>query len=497
MPSQTLLNEFLRFPDEKLKKLIAIGDSILSPMDTELTSADFAGMVDQVFRENGLADSYFPEWTDRSKSDFGRFLVELFAVFSDKDFFYINHFSRESFVAVADLYRSIFHQALHQGFNPPSSISASGNIELIFSAGGGEFVPRGAITLGMQEVSALAYTNEPFTIPASSTDQNVTTLFKHGRLRREQIFFDGYSLVIDVPMISKDSIKLSIGSDVWVETNNFVLGAPATKHYMVFYDENGRAEIQFADKSLGAKPSEQALCDLEFIVGGGYIADIEANTLNTVIDSQTQRNLLSYTQSPMTGGTGLMPLELLRTTVIGKARTQNRVVTPEDAEYFCKELSFILKVSAEVFLNFTYIYVLPTGGGAISPSQIILVEDKILPNLLMGYELTVGSPIYVPITMVVNIFLLPTTIKSGANIIASQVIDEYLNPLKNGEFGQGVNRSILASKILQRVVGSQNVTFSNLYRSGVPAEPLDLTFIMPELVDIADSSVTINLIGGI
>ena len=95
MPSQVYLNEFNRFDDETLKKLITIGDSILSPMNTELTSVDFASMIDEVFKENGLADRYFPEWKDRSKSDFGRFLVELFALFSDKDFFYINHFQEK------------------------------------------------------------------------------------------------------------------------------------------------------------------------------------------------------------------------------------------------------------------------------------------------------------------------------------------------------------------------------------------------------------------
>ena len=497
MPSQEYLNEFNRFDDDTLKKLITIGDSILSPMNTELTSVDFASMVDAVFKENGLADRYFPEWADRSKSDFGRFLVELFALFSDKDFFYINHFSREGFVAVADLYRSIFHQALHQGFNPPSNQSAMGNVELIFSSGSAEFVPRGSIILGIDSVPSLVYTNDDFTIPSSTTDQNVTAPFIHGKFRREQIFFDGYSLVLDIPNIVNNTVRLTIDGSDWTQTDNFIGGDSSTKHYMVFHDEEGRAEIMFAKDGMGSIPDDGMLCDLSFIVGGGYIGDIEANVLNRVVGSQTVRNLQSYTQFAMTGGNDLIPMELLRQTVIGKARHQNRVVTPEDAEYFCKELSVVHKVFADVFLNYTYVYVLPVGGGDVTPSQKALVENKLEPYLLMGQNLNVNSPIYVPITMEVDIYLLPTTIKSGANTVALQTIDEFLNPLKNGEFGAGVNRSLLASKILQRVSGSQNVTFPTLHRTGTPSPSSDVDFIGQELIDIANSTISINLIGGI
>ena len=181
MPSQSLLNEFNRFDDETLEKLIVIADSILSPLDTELTSVDYASMLKEVFKPNGLADRYYPEWTDRSKSDFGRFLVELFALFSDKNMFYINHFSREGFVGVAELYRSIFHQALHQGFNPPSNVASEGDVELVFSPGTTEFVPRGSIVLGIQDMPDLTYINKPFTIPASGIDQNMTIEIMHGK----------------------------------------------------------------------------------------------------------------------------------------------------------------------------------------------------------------------------------------------------------------------------------------------------------------------------
>ena len=123
------------------------------------------------------------------------------------------------------------------------------------------------------------------------------------------------------------------------------------------------------------------------------------------------------------------------------------------------------KVYADVFLNMLYVYVLPTSGGNLSESQKELVENKITPYLIMGQNLVVADVIYVPITLSVDIYLLPKTIKAGAYTTASKVIEEELNPMKLGDFGVGVNRAYLASKLLQKVNGVQNIVFTELRRS--------------------------------
>ena len=489
---------------EKLGKLNTIADSILSPMDTELTSVDFSSMIDQVFKPGGLADRYFPEWTDRSSSDFGRFLVELFALFSDKDFFYQNHYSREGFTGLAEQYKSIFHKAFQQGFNPPSLKSAHGDVELLFSPGADEYVPRGAITLGISQVPELVYTNMEFTIPNSTIDASVTVPFVHGRLVQEEgRTFDGQSIFIDTKGISDGSVKLYVGGSEWFQTDNFLQGTPATKHYMVVHDELGKAEILFAKDGLGARPAKGQTYFVEYIIGGGYIGDIGNNVLDIVVDNSTYRNLTSFTQFQMVEGNDMMPLETLRQVVVGKQRHQNRVVTPEDAEYFCKELSFVKKVKTEAFLGFLYIYVLTTDGQPLTPSQRNLVMNKINSNndddrkLLLGYNMNALSPIFVPLKIEVDVYLSPNTIKSSALIKAKQTLREILDPLKNAEFGAGFNRSINASLMLQNITGSTNVVFTTVHRLGFPAVVNDISFIRREITDYANSDIIINIKGGI
>ena len=496
MDRSDLLNEFNRFSDSTLEKLITIGDSIISPMDSELTSVDFASMVDQVFRSGGLADRYYPEWTDRSKSDFGRLLVEIFATFSDKDFFYINHYSRESFASTAEEYRSLYHKALDQGFKPDSNISSTGNVELIFSEGATEVVPRGAITLGIQDLPSMTYINEEFTLDESSIDKNVTVAFRHGKLQTEQTYFDGHSIVIDFDNVVSNSIELVIEGNTWSEASSFHDGDGSMQHFMVFYDETGRAEIIFAKSLLGARPVEGQLCEISFITGGGYAGDIEAGVLNRIIQNQSVRNLESFTQFEMTGGNDQASLETLRHIIIGKERTQNRVVIPKDVQDACRELSFVQDSYSEAVLFFSYVYILTTSGEPITESQKQLVKDKIEPLLLDGFRLTVSPPLFVPITMEITIYLLPNVNRSGAAIIAQQIVDEFLSPLGDNSFGDGVNRSLLQSKILNRLTGSQNVIFNKLYRTALLTPVADLDFVKQELVDVENSVITINLEGG-
>lgn len=497
MTEQEIINNFSGFSDVTLKKLKLIGDGLISPLDTELTSVDYATMLDSVFRANGLADRFFPEWTDRSSSDFGRFLVELFAVFSDKDFFYINHYSQESFVGLAELYRSIAHKALSIGFNPPSNKSAEGNVQLVFSSGPSEFVPRGTIVLGIDNFPDLVYVNQDFTLNESTIDTVIEVPFIQGKPFSQQYYFNGYSIVVDVAKIVDKSIRLYIDGDEWTEVDSFIDGEVTDKHFMVFYSEDGKAEILFASGGLGAIPVKESVCVVNFLIGGGYIGDIDFNTLNLIVTSQTTRNLQSFTQYAMVGGTDMLSMEKLRQTVIGKQRTQNRIVTPEDAEYFTKELSFVSKVSADVFLNFLTVYVLPTSGSTLSQAQKDAIVAKLTPNLLMGQEIVVSDIIFVPITMSIDVYLLPKTIKSGALITINKVIDEELNPMKLGEFGQGVNRSYIASKIMQKTTGVQNVVFTELRRSGMSTPVSDLSFLTQEVVDVENSTFIVNIIGGI
>ena len=76
---QSLINNLSKYDVDTLSKLLKYADLILIPDEDLASNVTMQQLVDKA---HNLADIYFPEWTDRSKSDFGEFLVELFALFS-------------------------------------------------------------------------------------------------------------------------------------------------------------------------------------------------------------------------------------------------------------------------------------------------------------------------------------------------------------------------------------------------------------------------------
>jgi hypothetical protein len=116
----------------------------------------------------------------------------------------------------------------------------------------------------------------------------------------------------------------------------------------------------------------------------------------------------------------------------------------------------------------------------------------------MGYFPTVSSAIFTSITLEIDLYLLPKTSKLGAHAVALSVIENYLNPQKGGEFGEGVKRSILSSKILGAVGGAANVVFKLLHRTSQPTlDVVDFVSISSELIDWDNSNITVNTINGI
>jgi len=500
---QELLQTFNRYTNEELAKLIVIGDSILNPNLGQLTSVDFASIVDSVFKAGGWADTYFPQWTDRSKSDFGRFLVELFALISDKDMFYINHFSKEAFGTTAELYRSLVHKATSNGFKPPSNKSAVMDVDVTFQpTSSGETVPRGTILIGLQGSDDLfTFTNDEFTIPSSGINQTLAVPFSHGVYKSLSGSFNGRSIIITDENVCELSVKLDLNGDAsFVETQTFALGAANTKHFMVFYNELGQAEVIFPKGGFGVYPVLNTPFTLTYRVGGGAIGNIASAFLNVLKADNTATGIVSFVQNEdALGGTNLLPLETLRQRAIGFQRNLNRAVSDEDVETICKELQWVKNAKSINISNYSFLFVVPVGSQNISPTQGAEVEDYFLTphsKLGMGRALLVSSASYVAITAVIDVYILSGFSNAGAQAVANEVVQDYLDAQRYAKFGAGVVRSLLASLIISNVAGAQNVDFTTLYVTGSPASPADIVVENTQLIDWDNSSVTVNIIGG-
>ena len=180
---ETLLAYFSGLPLSTLQKLRRYSELLIIPEEDLLTNATMIQMVDKAHL---LADSLFPEWTDRSKSDFGEFLVELFALFSEKDFWYINAFANESILRKAHSYSNVFAQVSALGYTPTLCKGATATFSLTFAAGNAATYKRGDLTV---MVGDIPFTNdEDFNVPAEET--TLTLLLHAGTFTSEDITFN-------------------------------------------------------------------------------------------------------------------------------------------------------------------------------------------------------------------------------------------------------------------------------------------------------------------
>lgn len=495
---QDLIRQFNDYSVEQLEKLHIIAQSILNPMLNQLVSVDFASMLDLVFKSGGLADTYFPTWTDRGRADFGRFLVELFALFSDKDFFYINHFSREAHGSTAELYRSLLHKALSNGVTVTTNAGAEATFEIVFENGAEYTYPRGSIQIGIDGVDGFVFSNkEEFVLPANYTTPEPTTLvdFIHGELQSLSGNFNGKSIIIDKENIVNQSIKLTVASVVYTEVDSFADGNSSTKHFMVFYNEKGQAEIVFAHNDYGYTPNVNDVWEVELFIGGGYNGNLSAGTLDKVITCP-DRQILNFTQPETTGGTDLLTKEELRARVINYQKHQDRCVQLEDTKEIARELDFVHNVFAMTVSNYVFVFaVTPTG--LMSSLQEDALYDHLLPaKWLMNYGLMVANPPLQVITLELDIYVLSSTSQSAAQQEADEVVQDYLDYTRNADFGEGVKRGKLSNLILQKVTGSQNVVFTTLHKELIGSGVEDIEVLAQQMIDYSGSSITVNIVGG-
>lgn len=129
---EQLLQYFRGLDISVLEKLQKYSKLLIIPDEDLLVNVTMSQMVDKA---HSLADALFPEWTDRSKSDFGEFLVELFAFFSEKDFWYINAFANEGILSKMRSYSGAFSKAASMGYSAVTCKGSECNFSVSFEAG--------------------------------------------------------------------------------------------------------------------------------------------------------------------------------------------------------------------------------------------------------------------------------------------------------------------------------------------------------------------------
>ena len=492
-----LVQQFYLYDTDLLRRLLVIAQSILAPNQNQLISVDFSRMMEYA---DSLADAYWPEWTDRSSSDFGRFLVELMALFSDKDLWYINNLSREGFASLAQNYSNMVAKGVSNGVDVPLRKSASALFDLEALGGTAELILRGAVEFGISGFPELTFTNEEFILPAAASQASIRVRLYHGQVREFTGRFNGRSIRLTDPEITHKSVLLDVDGVRWAETTSFKLGNPQTKHYMVLPDETGRVELVFARGRFGARPAFGAVVETSYRVGGGLLGNLTPGTLSALLKAETERGVISIAQSlATTGGEEPWDLETLRTRTVTEQRTRHVATSADDAARLALEVPGVRRAHLTTISNFMFMAVVPEVGGVPSADLLAAVDAYMNDGrVLLGFTLITRPPEYVSIVLEADVYVLADQRNAGVKVVVEELLRTYLDEAQDAEFGRPITLVELNRMILSRVRGVQNVDFVRLQRAGgALVAPANVVLGPNQITRWLGTTVTIRVQGGI
>lgn len=464
---EQLLTYFRSLDISTLERLKKYSQLLIIPDEDLLVNATMQQMVDKAHR---LADNLFPEWTDRSRSDFGEFLVELFALFSEKDFWYINAFANEGLLRKTRSYSNAFAKASSMGFRPNVCKSAKGAFSVEFEGTKSVKYDRGDLVIG---VGDLEFTNtEPFNLATTSTSAYIQ--LTEGKLLSEDVTYNGYNVFIKRANIDIESISVVVDNVTYSQVRNFGNSNTDSTHFIVLPEEDGSCCIYFGNGGYGKQPKIGTTIHLEYVVCNGSKGNTDNFENVFVKESHPQKPAIgvSVTSSTISGGTYADTLATIKEKTplyFNNKRSAFNVTTSEE---ILNAIQGVHKAKVHVVgRDVTYRIIPSSGQQEPTEEERNLIASEFNPCVMAGYQGMYTQNSYRDLLTMANSLatklIVDTIILFGydSSIIEGsirQILDDLTNPLIDAEYGGEFSKTKTDVIMRSRIAGVQSVTFKIL-----------------------------------
>lgn len=461
---EQLLQYFRSLDISILEKLQKYSKLLIIPDEDLLVNATMSQMVDKA---HSLADSLFPEWTDRSKSDFGEFLVELFALFSEKDFWYINAFANEGLLKKMRSYSNAFSKASSLGYQPVTCKGATCDFSVSFVAGEAVRYERGDLVV---DVNGIKFTNdEGFDVPKSADESSQVLTLHEGTQVAEDVTYNGYNILIRKENIDIDSIAVTIDNIIYTRVKNFGFSSSDSTHFMVLPEEDGSCSVYFGSNGFGIQPSIGKSVHIEYRTCQGSDGNIDVD-IAEINDSLPDREATFASMiAASEGGVYAETLTSIKEKTPLYFNTKRAAINETVAQDIINSFSFVHKSKVTVVGREVVYRIIPTSG-YLEPtaSELATIAQEFHPYLMAGYTGTNASNAYKDLMITANPsatkIILDAIILSGynANTIEGslrQIMEDITNPLVSAEYGGSFIKTDTDILMRSRVSGVQSVTF--------------------------------------
>lgn len=503
-----------------------------NPIAVDYTNRDFyslrEALIEQVKdRVNTGNDA---RWYGNDTSDFGVALVEAFAYMGDVMHYYIDRVANENALLTATQRESVLNLARSYGYNPSGYQAAT--TTLTFSnpnlTAGLATLPAGTQVVGavadgdvirqirFTTTAAAVLSGSPVPASVSVTAQhgyNVTSVYPAANssdIAGEVIgTSDGTAnqlFKLAENQVVEGTIKVFVEGGgtygEWTPTLHLADYGPTDAVYRISVDGANNTFIQFGDGVSGAVPNIYAKIKAQYVVGGGTLGNIGANSLRefeylpglTSGQITAIKNAVVVTNTIATGGVEPESLDSIRIAAPAAYASTNRAVTLNDYTGLALQVSGVGKANSLATLwNNVTVYVAPRRDGtlvsltdvypgkdstntSVTPAWTALqtaVQEELETKKLIGTTVTVSPPLYTDVNLNV-------VYKAAAGYDAGQV-ELSMRQLINTYYSydqlaiQGTLSPQSIELILQYVPGVESVRVNKLYRTGGAEIPATLT----------------------
>jgi Baseplate J-like protein len=446
-----------------------------------------------------LAALRVPEWTDRSPSDLGVLLVDLFAYVGDVISYYQDRIASESFLDTAVERRSILNLLRLIGYELAPPVAANAELTLVFNppgpgaptvvtvAHGAEFATKASdagpsqsfvylgddrqLDLAGADVAAgsdgkLTFHGLPVRHGRRVADENLGSSTGEPnqmfRLAETPVVLETLTVEVDegagpVEWERRANLLYHVAPDGSIE-----LSTPASQDYYVQFDENGQAAVVFGDAEYGRiPPAGRDNIRASYVTGGGAVGNVGAGG---IVDATTKiDNLASVTNPlPAVGGSDAEPIE--RAARFGPLafRSGDRAVALSDYVSLALKAGGVAKVRARTTgWNRIDLYVAPEAA-TCSPAPDELKRRLVAyfePRRMVGTSVHIQDPVCIPIDIAVELVTEhhhpPETVRQRSEAAVRELL-----AFENVDFG----RPLYLSKVYEAVEAIDGVFAATVTR---------------------------------
>lgn len=455
---EQILQDLALLPLATLQKLKKYADLVIIPDEDLLLNVTMIDMFDKSMK---LADIHFPEWTDRSESDFGRFLVELLCLFSEKDFYYINAWANESFITKMNVYADVFTKAIEYGYAPKVCRAAQQTFNVEFEPSATDYTyPPGTLILEFK-TKRYRFTNlDPVTVPASVVPTTLPLLLHEGSLLSEAQPFNGSRYNIRNTMIDVETIRVNIENVYWKRVRVFGQSDPSSKDFVVLPDEQGSAVIYFGEDGFGQKPEIDTIAELTYLKTTGAVVNGTTDVVTVNKQSPSRKVVSIALVGLLTGGQQPETRASIAQNALNYFSTKFTVNNATNVERWLNFQLDVKRSHAQIQGSIVYFRVQPMDGTVAGAPLLTALENRILPFISGGYEPQGVITTYTTIPAIEMIFRFLTGYNQ-ANIeaLGKSLTSDYTNPLVLNDYGKDFNLSELEFFLKNKIPGLQSVEF--------------------------------------